>query len=528
MTAQDTYPEQVPAAPEPHAAGIALDLPTPHATEALADALAGVVMPGDCLLLSGDLGAGKTTFARALIRALAHDPALIVPSPTFTLVQTYDLPTDRRLLHADFYRLGDPSETAELGLDEIDDGAILIAEWPERGEVPATDATLSIMLRDDAAGGRAVALGPGSGWRARLDRAMHLTGFLDRAGWGAAHRALLQGDASMRRYEKLSANGRSAILMDAPARHDPGLAGAPSYSRQVHLAEDIRPFVAVANGLSRVGLSAPRILAADMAHGFLLVDDLGADTIASGGKPVTDGYIAAAEVLAVLHAEDRRPDLPVEGDDVHVLPDYSTDVMVAEAGLLADWYAPHALGAPLPDEAVTAFRAAVGEMVAPVQRPTDDVPAFWARTWVLRDYHSPNLIWRPRAGGTERIGLIDFQDALHGPAGYDLASLTFDARVDMPAELSAAVTDSYLRALAELGLAVDEAVVQRDLAILSAQRNAKILGIFVRLAQRDGKPGYLAHLPRILGYMRTALAHPACAPLRDWSETWLPRLVVPD
>jgi len=136
---------------------------------------------------------------------------------------------------------------------------------------------------------------------------------------------------------------------------------------------------------------------------------------------------------------------------------------------------------------------------------------------MLRDFHSPNIIWRGELQGHDRLGIIDFQDALIGPAAYDVASLAMDARVTVPEKIEAAVTKTYVAARQAAG-GFDAESFGEAYAIMAAQRNSKILGIFVRLDRRDGKPDYLKHLPRIRDYLRRALAHPALAELRDFYQ----------
>jgi aminoglycoside/choline kinase family phosphotransferase len=135
---------------------------------------------------------------------------------------------------------------------------------------------------------------------------------------------------------------------------------------------------------------------------------------------------------------------------------------------------------------------------------------------VLRDYHSPNLIWRPERTGLDRLGIIDFQDAMIGPSAYDVASLCQDARVTVDPHLAGQLLDRYVAVRQGANPDFDEAGFREAYAIMAAQRAAKILGIFVRLKQRDGKPGYLRHLPRIEAYISASLAHPTLQPLRNW------------
>lgn len=314
-----------------------------EATERFAGEMALLIQPGDLIALSGELGAGKTTFARALIRALARDSALEVPSPTFSLVQEYD-ETRVRVLHCDLYRLASPRDIDELGLVEaLEDSAVLV-EWPENAGDALPRDRLTITLRETASGREAVLSSPSQVWRQRLARMQALARFLETAGWSGCVRSHLQGDASARRYERVRLGDRVAIVMDSPARPDPGRPGAPSYSAVAHLAENVEAFVAVASALRGAGARAPEIYAHDLDAGFLLLEDLGSGTIVSAATPpapIAERYRESARLLAHLHAQPLARTLPVPGGGEYRVPDFDAGVVAAETALLLDWYWPH-------------------------------------------------------------------------------------------------------------------------------------------------------------------------------------------
>ncbi|MCX7339228.1 MAG: tRNA (adenosine(37)-N6)-threonylcarbamoyltransferase complex ATPase subunit type 1 TsaE [Hyphomicrobiales bacterium] len=492
-----------------------------HETRQLAQDIAGIIRPGDVIALSGDLGAGKSTFARALIRQLANDPSLEAPSPTFTLMQAYATPRGE-VLHADLYRLHSGAELAELGLVEAMDGAISLIEWPDRGgDVINADRRLDIVFALNPAGGdeeRTVTLLPGASWADRLGLTLGARKLIDSAGWGEATRVHMLGDASSRAYERLvRPNGETAILMMSPARADgpPIRAGKP-YSAIARLAERVDAFVAMDRGLRALDLSAPEIIASDLANGLLLTEDLGSGSVLEDGRPVAERYDVAAEVLAAIHARALPTILPVADGREHLVPDYDLEALSIETELVLDWYVPHIAGVALAQVARAEF--------ARHWTPLFETLLAGQRTWVLRDYHSPNLIWLPERSGLRRMGLIDFQDAVMGHPAYDVVSLGQDARVDIDPALEMRVLSRYAAARRAQDLDFDLATFATAYAIMGAQRNTKILGIFARLDKRDGKAAYLRHLPRIEGYLRRDLAHPALAGLKGWYETHLPRL----
>lgn len=481
----------------------------------LAQRVALFVKPGDCLCLEGPLGAGKTSFARLLIGHLGSKDE--VQSPSFALLQSYE--TARFAIHhCDFYRLG-AGEAEELGLEDCLADGLLIVEWPGRApEVLPADRLVVRLEETDDPTLRTVVLMAYGNWQARAARLVALDSFLAANGYGDAALSYLQGDASARSYARLALGTTHAVLMNSPAMADgPPIQGGKPYSRLVHLAETVTPFVAVDAALRARGLAAPEIYAADLEAGFLVLEDLGsrvfAGEIANGASQET---LTSAAVEVLLHLAEAPPEpvLPLGSGPGYRLPRFDPQAMLIEAQLLVDWLWPAVHGRPVPD--------AVREDFIAAWLPLLEAIAGEDTGWVLRDYHSPNLLWLPERVGLARVGVVDFQDALIGPLAYDLVSLLQDARIDVPAALEATLLDQYCarRQDADPGFAPEH--FRQSYAVLGAQRNAKILGIFARLAKRDGKRGYLAHMPRVARYLARDLAHPALSDVRRWYDRELP------
>jgi hypothetical protein len=312
------------------------------------------------------------------------------------------------------------------------------------------------------------------------ERGSEIRAFLDRHGFAGAKRLPLAGDASVRRYERLSGGPCPAVLMDAPPA-----------------TIDVRPFLAVAGWLRDLGLSAPEVLAADPAAGLVLLEDLGDElfsrALAHGGDERLL-YRTAVDLLLALH----RASPPAS------LPRYDDAWLLREAELLVEWYAP-----ALSDQAEADYRAIWRDLLPAAREGGDG--------FVYVDYHADNLLWLPARSGLGRVGLLDFQDARSGPPAYDLASLLEDARRDVEPGLASAMVRRYLAARPEL----DAGAFRAAYALLAAQRNAKILGLFSRLAQRDGKPHYLELQPRVRAHLGRDLRHPLLTPLRLWFERHL-------
>jgi N-acetylmuramate 1-kinase len=342
--------------------------------------------------------------------------------------------------------------------------------------------------------------------------------FLSRAGWARAERRPLPGDASTRRYIRLHLGARTAMLMDqpqsaetpsAPSHATPEERRSLGYNALARLAgADCARFIAAAQYLRACGLAAPEIYAADTPQGFLLLEDLGTDLytdkLGDGGDE-RELYEAAIDGLVELHTKPApsflAPDKP--------LFVYDETALLAEVELLTEWFVPAALGRPADSSEAAEHRALWRKAL---QNLAGDRTVF-----VHRDYHAQNLLWRSGRLGLKRVGVIDFQDALAGSPAYDVVSLLEDARRDVTPELAEAMTVRYLKASR-----ADSERFRAAAAILAAQRNAKIVGIFARLAKRDNKPRYLAHLPRVWRYLEGDLMHPALQPLRQWYDRTIP------
>jgi aminoglycoside/choline kinase family phosphotransferase len=307
----------------------------------------------------------------------------------------------------------------------------------------------------------------------------HAPEFLAASGWAGAEILPLAGDASFRRYFRVVTGERSAVLMDAPPPH-----------------EDPRPFIAVAEWLASVGLSAPRILARDLERGLLLLADFGdwrlREFLDEDPARERDLYELATDVLVHLHQHEPMPGLKPHG----------LEQWLEELQLFTEWYCP-AVGLEV-DQAgyEAAWRAALDPIARDGLGPVT----------VLRDYHAENVMLVDGLEGVARFGLLDFQDAVAGHPAYDLASVLEDARRDVPEPIERAMIDRYIAATGH------GAGFERAYWALAAQRNTRILGVFTRLWKRDGKPHYRRFQPRMWGLLERDLAAPQLKPVRDWFD----------
>jgi len=487
----------------------------------IAELVALKLKPGDVVLLHGDLGAGKTTFARALIRALLADAQAEVPSPTFPIMQPYATPR-LGISHFDLYRIRSADELDEIGFDDaIVDGAAVV-EWPERAEGALPADRLEITFGADGNPDlRTLTLVATETWSPRLLRLRQIHAFLMRsvpAADGIDHIAYLQGDASARAYARVIGRNSSYVLMDSPRIPDgPPLANGLPYSRIAHLAEDVRPFVAIGQGLAANGVSVPAIHAADLDDGLLLLEDLGDLTFGralESGIPQELILNAAVDLLADLRRSPLSPVLPLPDGTTYRLPRFDRAALEIEIDLILDWYWPEVKGQPAPEAVRSEFRALWSPLI-------DRLLAEPAGVF-LRDFHSPNLFWLPDRPDGRQVGVIDFQDALAESWALDLVSLLQDARVDVPADLEAAARARYIQRVARSEPNFDEARFLATYAAFGAQRNTRLIGLWVRLLRRDGKPGYLQHMARTWHYLERNLAHPDLAALSAWYDRHFP------
>ncbi len=301
--------------------------------------------------------------------------------------------------------------------------------------------------------------------------------FLDANGWAGARIEPLAGDASFRRYFRVAKGEARAVLMDVP----------PS---QI----DARPFLAMAGWLTERGFVAPRVHAADLDAGLVLIEDFGDDRMreAIDARPAETMplYEAAVDLLVRLRAHSAGP-----------LPPYDLAFLHREAALFVEWYCP-AVGLRVDGDG---YRAAWDAVLA---HGVADQPVT-----VLRDYHAENLML---VGADRTLGLLDFQDALAGHPAYDLMSLLQDARREVDPGVEQAMLARYQAATGEGD------AFMRAYYVLGAQRNAKILGLFARLWRRDDKPRYTALCPRVWAYLERDLGQPVLAPVAAWFDEHVP------
>ncbi len=346
--------------------------------------------------------------------------------------------------------------------------------------------------------------------------------FLAAAGWAGAAITPLAGDASSRSYFRVAGKAGRALLMSAPPHAEtpscppsasPAERSSLGYNASARLAgPNLNAFVAIADALRAAGLSAPQVFATDPGAGLALIEDLGDDLFAVVVDDCNERALYENAIDALLHLHGAAPEPPRCAG--YEMLSYDHLALMTEAELLIDWYWPLKKDAPAPESVREEFRTVFDALLSGLSEPS---------AIVLRDYHAENLLWLPEREGAARVGVIDFQDGLVGSTAYDLVSLLEDARRDVDEELAQAMVDRYASA-AQDRAAFDHDHFLDEYAILAVQRNAKILGIFARLAERDGKRRYLDLLPRVEGHFRRDLARPAAKDVHGFFKAHFPEL----
>ncbi len=485
-------------------------------TENLARVLSLWARPGALIALSGDLGSGKSTFARAFIRALMKQGfETDVPSPSFSLIQTYD-ETRLPVFHADLYRLKSMAEIDDLGMEQLLQSHCGLIEWADRLQRPLSENTLHVAFAGSGES-REIMLEATGSWRVALARNGAIADFLKAPAFDVGSRLFFEGDASSRRYETFVHDDKRVILMDMPQRPDgPVVRHGKPYSQIAHLAESITAVVAINRHLIANGYSAPDILSADLQQGLALIEPLGDKVFGKmllAGDAMQEPMETAGLLLADMVGKSWPSSVEAAPGYLHHVRPYDEEAQLIEVDLMPSWYVSFARG------------------VTPASGLNEDFEAVWRKIlplsltnkpqWVMRDYHSPNLLWVPERSGLQRVGLIDTQDAVMGHPAYDLVSMLQDARVDIDPQLADHVYRIYVNTRRQQGQ-FSETDFATAYAVLGAQRATKILGIFARLNKRDGKPAYLKHMPRVSRYLVQNLEHPALAELKRWYHKYLP------
>ncbi|MCF6320819.1 MAG: tRNA (adenosine(37)-N6)-threonylcarbamoyltransferase complex ATPase subunit type 1 TsaE [Rhizobiaceae bacterium] len=481
-------------------------------TRNLAADMALAARKGDLITLSGELGAGKTLFARAFIQNYLGSMEFEVPSPTYVMAIEYGDDSAGHVTHMDLYRISNPTELDELGLDNALESGVVLIEWPQRAANLISSDRLELTFDIQNETVREVTVSGAANMVARYQRSLEIGDFLQKNWAGDFTRKPFAADASARNYELVVNGNETRILMDAPKAADgPVIKNGQTYSQIAHLAEEVRPFVAIANLLRGKGFCAPQIYASDYDNGLVLLEHLGEGKITDkNNQPIAQRYIDSGMLLAQMHQVDWPASVVMDDGEAFQIPGFDEQAMMIEVQLLSDWYLQDFNDLNVADDDIHEFNRIWSDYC---RRAQD-----FEQSIVLRDYHSPNIIWRESETLAGRVGLIDFQDAMTGPAAYDVASLAQDARVVVTPELEAEIIAKYLEVRLKQDVEFSAEKFEFEYAMMTTQRATKLLGIFARLCKRDGKPQYRKLIPAVRNYLKRNLQHPQLSEYREWCE----------
>jgi len=384
-------------------AAFALTTANEDETTQLGKDIAMVLRQGDFICLSGDLGAGKSVLARGLIRHLAQDENFEVPSPTYTLCQSYE--TSPAVSHFDLYRISGMDELEELGWKDALDTGCIIMEWPEQcfDEIPKE--AIHVEIRETTENARTLKFSGNVNLLSRIERSLLIRDFLSKADYQDIIRKPLMGDASARSYELIKHHNEQLLLMNAPALPDgPPIKNGKPYSKIAHLAEDVTAFVAIDELIRTKGFAAPEIKAQNLDEGLLLIEHFGDEGIIDENRvPITERYMAAVEFLAAFHECDFDNQIKLQSGETYQIPSYDEQAILIEVDLLLQWYAPSQSGSRIEDHHASEFENIWRGYAQKIQS--------YEPTLVMRDYHSPNILWRETEEGLNRISLYRMQNS---------------------------------------------------------------------------------------------------------------------
>ncbi len=486
----------------------------------LAELLGPYLDNGDLVTLTGDLGAGKTMFARGLIRFLTGQPKLAITSPTYLLIQEYQ-GISANIVHADLYRLASPDELIEISFSELSEAAISIVEWADRYPQLGTAARFQIEfknLNNLNPSSRHITITAEQTDLNAIHSQYEIYRFLAVHNWEDANRSLIAGDASGRRYERLTKGTNTSILMIAPPADTEAQNDTTNrYRRTAKLAMSLDAFIAVTQTLSEHGFSPPQLYGYDIKKGLIITEDLGTVQIFDDHGPIIERYETSVSFLDALHRSEIPEQIQIENGLFYKVPKYDIDALLVEVELFIDWYVPNFTSHKVSDIARAEFMEIWKCLLGPLQEHP--------HCWTLRDFHSPNILWLNERSGIKRVGLIDIQDTVLGHPAYDLASLLQDARLPISDNLELDLFQYYIQLRMKSDQNFDTNAFTESYAIYALQRVTKILGIFVRLNLRDKKPEYLKYIPNLIIYARRNLCHSSLSEYRTWLSKNCPSIL---
>ena len=453
---------------------------TPKNMTEIGEIIALFARKNDVITLKGELGTGKTTLARAIIKKLTNNKNIEVPSPAYTIIQEYQSP-HLSIAHVDLYRIKNPHDIEELAIEDACERNLVLIEWPDIAENILPKTRLNIRFEEEIKNQtkpyhepiRKLTLNAQGEWQKRLKHIKYVQDFLNEKGYGEAKRYLMYADASMRRYERLENNKntkkniKTVLLMDMAAQNNHHN-NQTNYDHSAAIQSGISAFVTIGENLKKIGLSAPEIYETDKKNKLAIIEDFGADDyvkIAQKEKNMAPWRNAAIDVLLHLYKVNPPKQITNRKGQIYTLKKYGKNILNAEKNLLLEWFYPHQTRKKLTKENIIIWNK--------IWQNLFNITNGEKNIWTLRDFHAPNLVALERRKGIKKVGIIDFQDALIGHPAYDLVSLLQDARIDVIPEDEETALRYYIKKRHNIEKNFDEKKIPNNICHIRSAKKRK-------------------------------------------------------
>ena len=466
--------------------------------EELAKELTPLLTQGCLMTLNGQIGTGKTTLAKLLINNLTQTPHEDIVSPTFNLYHTYSS-DNLEIAHYDFYRIESEMELLEIDLSESLTDKVCIIEWANKFKdlLPKDRIEISIKFIKNE---REYIIRPLGKFREVVSSRNKIENFLCDLDINFTELQRLPGDASKRKYYRVTGSNNTMILMDAAQKSD--------IKSKTGLTNGIDDFIKIQEYLDSIDVRVPKLIETNKIDNIILEEDLGEycykDILTK--ENYQELYDPAIQTL--IHISNiKHPKNISMNSNPHYIKEFDLDIYLNEAEIFIDYYWPFVNGNLCSVDKKQEFRDIMGELYSNL---THD------KTLMLRDFHSPNLLFLDNENAFRKCAVIDFQDALFGHPLYDLVSLINDARITIDVYQEKYLIELYKKDFSFHNVQFDSSSFMQQYHILGVQRSIKILGIFARLAILENNKDYIVHMPRVISYIKRTMYSGCIEELTKW------------
>ena len=466
--------------------------------EKLTKELTPLLSEGGVMTLNGQIGAGKTTLAKLVIHDLTQTPLEDIVSPTFNLYHTYNR-DNLEIAHYDFYRIESEIELPEIDLNDSFTDKICIIEWAEKFQdlLPKDRIEISIKCIENE---RLYRINPLGKFGDIVNNRAKIENFLSDLDINFTELQRLPGDASKRRYYRIMSSDNTMILMDATQESD--------IKSKTGLTNGIDDFIKIQEYLDSIDVRVPNLIARNKIDNIILEEDLGEYSYTDVLTKQNYQELYNPAIKTLIHISNiNHPKNISTNSNPHYLKEFDLDIYLNEAEIFIDYYWPFVHGKQCNADKKQEFRDIMEEVYSNLSND---------KTLMLRDFHSPNLLFLENENGFRKCAVIDFQDALFGHPLYDLVSLTNDARITIDEYQEKYLIELFRKDFPFSNFQFDSLSFMQQYHILGVQRSIKILGIFARLAILETNQNYLVHMPRVICYIKRIMQSGKIQRLANW------------